>query len=249
MIVDVHCHLTDDYFKDKLDKVISNAEKKNVVSIITNGLNFKDNLNVLKLSKKYNLVKASFGLYPLDAVKLNEKELSLILEQIKKNKNNIVGIVEIGMDFKYNNEFEKQKEIFSNIIEISEKIKKPLIIHSRGAEKEVLELLETSKNKNFLLHSFTGNFKLVKKIFDNGYFLSVPCNIIRSRHFQDIVKNFNLNQILTETDSPYLSPYKDKMNEPSFIIETIKKISEIKNLDKEEVEKIIFMNYQKFFLK
>src|SRR3989344_4585985 len=208
MIVDVHCHLTDDYFKDKLDKVISNAEKKNVVSIITNGLNFKDNLNVLKLSKKYNLVKASFGLYPLEAVKLNEKELSSILEQIKKNKNNIVGIGEIGMDFKYNNEFEKQKEIFSNIIEISEKIKKPLIIHSRGAEKEVLELLETSK-----------------------------------------IKNFNLNQILTETDSPYLSPYKDKMNEPSFIIETIKKISEIKNLDKEEVEKIIFMNYQKFFLK
>ena len=142
MIVDVHCHLTDDYFKDKLDKVISNAEKKNVVSIITNGLNFKDNLNVLKLSKKYNLVKASFGLYPLDAVKLNEKELSLILEQIKKNKNNIVGIGEIGMDFKYNNEFEKQKEIFSNIIEISEKIKKPLIIHSRGAEKEVPLTLE-----------------------------------------------------------------------------------------------------------
>src|SRR3989344_3594969 len=178
MIVDVHCHLTDDYFKDKLDKVISNAEKKNVVSIITNGLNFKDNLNVLK---------------------------------------------------------------------ISEKIKKPLIIHSRGAEKEVLELLETSKNKNFLLHSFTGNFKLVKKIFDNGYFLSAPCNIIRSRHFQDIVKNFNLNQILTETDSPYLSPYKDKMNEPSFIVETIKVISKIKNLDKSEVEKIIFKNFQNFF--
>jgi len=86
MIVDVHCHLTDDYFKDKLDKVISNAEKKNVVSIITNGLNFKDNLNVLKLSKKdmdkflgveIILARASCELLPLETLKeaLNEKSL------------------------------------------------------------------------------------------------------------------------------------------------------------------------------
>ena len=99
------------------------------------------------------------------------------------------------------------------------------------------------------MHCFTGNYKLVKKIFDNNYFLSIPCNIVKSTHFKDIVKNFEMKQILTETDSPYLSPYKDKMNEPSFIIETIKKISEIKMLEKEEVEKIIFMNYQNFFLK
>ncbi len=99
------------------------------------------------------------------------------------------------------------------------------------------------------MHCFTGNFKLVKKIFDNGYSLSIPCNVVKSKHFQSIVEEFNLGQIFTETDAPYLSPYKDKMNQPSFILETIKKISEIKNLEKEEVEKIIFMNYQNFFLK
>jgi TatD DNase family protein len=77
--------------------------------------------------------------------------------------------------------------------------------------------------------------------------VSVPCNIVRSEHFQNIVKNFNLNQILTETDSPYLSPYKSRMNEPGFIVETIKIISKIKNLEKEEIEKIIFKNYQNFF--
>jgi TatD DNase family protein len=70
---------------------------------------------------------------------------------------------------------------------------------------------------------------------------------VRSENFQNIVKNFNLNQILTETDAPYLSPFNDKMNEPSFIVETIKIISKIKNLEKEEVEKIIFKNYLNFF--
>ncbi len=248
MLIDVHCHLTHEYFKDKLNNVINNAEKNNFVSIISNGTNYEDNLKVLELSKKFSIVKAALGLYPLDAIKLNEKSLQNTLDFIRKNKNNIIAIGEVGMDFKYSKDSKKQKEIFLKIIELGEKIKKPLIIHSREAEKEVLELLETSKGKKFLLHSFTGNFKLVKKIFDNGYFLSIPTNIVRSEHFQDIVKDFNLQQILTETDSPYLSPYKDRMNEPSFVIETIKKISDIKNLDKEEVKKIIFMNYQKFFL-
>ncbi|MEK6932776.1 MAG: TatD family hydrolase [Nanoarchaeota archaeon] len=248
MLVDVHCHLTDEKLEN-LDLVIKNAKKNDVVSIISNGTNFEDNLNVLKLSKKHDIVKASLGLYPLDAVKLNEEDLDKTFEQIRKNKKDIIAIGEVGMDFKHNQEFNKQKDIFLKIIELSEKIKKPLIIHSRGAEKEVIELLETSRSKRFLMHSFTGNYKLVKKIFDNNYFLSIPCNIVRSTHFQDIIKNFEMKQILTETDSPYLSPYKDKMNEPSFIVETIKKISEIKMLEKEEVEKIIFMNYQNFFLK
>src|SRR3989344_7808179 len=205
MLVDVHCHLTAEKFKNKLDNVIKNAKKNNVISIISNGLNFKDNLNVLKLSKKYSIVNASLGLYPLDAVKLNEKDLEKVFEQIKDNKKNIIAIGEVGMDFKYSQDHKKQKEIFLKIIELSEKIKKPLIIHSRGAEKEVIELLETSKSKRFLMHCFTGNYKLVKKIFDNNYFLSIPCNIVKSTHFKDIVKNFEMKQILTETDSPYLS--------------------------------------------
>src|SRR3989344_2916674 len=205
MLVDVHCHLTDEYFKDKLSNIIKNAKKNNFSSIISNGLNFEDNLKVLEISKKYDIVKASFGLYPLNAIKLNDKDLDKTLEQIKRNKKDIIAIGEVGMDFKHNHEFNKQKNIFLKIIELSEKIKKPLLIHSRGAEKEVIELLETSKSKRFLMHCFTGNYKLVKKIFDNNYFLSIPCNIVKSTHFKDIVKNFEMKQILTETDSPYLS--------------------------------------------
>ena len=166
---------------------------------------------------------------------------------IKINKNKIVAIGEVGLDLHHNKNLNKQKEVFIKIIELAEKIKKPLIIHSRKAEAECINLLKELKFKKALFHSFTGNFKLVKEIEKNNFMLSIPCNVVRSEHFQNIVKNFNLNQILTETDSPYLSPYKDKMNEPSFIVETIKVISKIKNLDKSEVEKIIFKNFQNFF--
>lgn len=247
MIVDVHCHLTDPYFKDKLDMVISNARKNDVIFAIANGINYEDNKKVLELSKKYEIVKAAFGFYPDEIIKSNEEEINLTLEQIKKNKNKIIAIGEVGLDLYHNEEIKKQKEVFVKIIELAEKINKPLIIHSRKAEQECIELLKEFKFKKALFHSFTGNFKLVKEIEKNNWMLSIPCNIIRSEHFQNIIKDFNLNQILTETDSPYLSPYKNKMNEPSFIVETIKMISELKNLEKEEVEKIIFKNFQNFF--
>src|SRR3989344_4094238 len=127
MIVDVHCHLTDEKFKDNLNKVISNAKKNKVVSIICNGVSFEDNLKVLGISKKYSVVKAALGVYPLNAVKLTEDELNETLNQIKNNKNKIIAIGEVGMDFKFSDEVKKQKEIFLKIIELSEKIKKPLI--------------------------------------------------------------------------------------------------------------------------
>jgi TatD DNase family protein len=246
MIVDVHCHLTDKYFDDKLDKVIDRAKKNNITNIISNGINLEDNKKILEISKKYNIVKSSLGFYPDDIIKSTEEEIEENLEFIKKNKNKIIAIGEVGLDLHNNFNLDKQKEIFLKIIELAEEIKKPLIIHSRKTEKECIELVK-NYNVKVLFHCFTGNFKLVKEIEKNNFMISIPCNVVRSEHFQNIVKNFNLNQILTETDAPYLSPFNDKMNEPSFIVETIKIISKIKNLEKEEVEKIIFKNYLNFF--
>ena len=247
MLIDAHAHLTDPYFDDKLDKVVNTARKNNFVAIITNGINLEDNKKILELCKKYDIVKAAIGFYPDEIIKSTFEEIEENLEFIKINKNKIIAVGEVGLDLHHNKNLNKQKEVFIKIIELAEKIKKPLIIHSRKAEAECINLLKELKFKKALFHSFTGNFKLVKEIEKNNFMLSIPCNVVRSEHFQNIVKNFNLNQILTETDSPYLSPYKDKMNEPSFIVETIKVISKIKNLDKSEVEKIIFKNFQNFF--
>jgi len=249
MLVDVHCHLNfKDYDKDR-DEVIKRAEKLNM-TIIDSGTELKDNKKSLELSKKYSIVKSSFGLYPLHGIKLNEKKLNEELNFIKENKNNIIAIGEIGLDKSIEkHDIKKQIEIFKKVLTLAEKIKKPVIIHSRKAEEECINILETFKTKNIIMHCFGGNFKLVKRIQDNDWFFSIPTNIVRLLHFQKIVEQTSTSQLLTETDSPYLSPYKDKRNEPSFVVETIKKISEIKKLEKEEVKKIIYMNFQKVFLK
>ncbi|MBL7147477.1 MAG: TatD family hydrolase [Nanoarchaeota archaeon] len=252
MLVDVHAHL-DLYEQGEIDEVIKRAKKNNVKYILTSGLNIETNKISLELSKKYNIVYSSLGIYPPDALQRETKEkkefnLNQELEFIKKNKNNFLSIGEIGLDYLNNPNKELQKKVFNEILSLAEKLNKPVIIHSRKAEKDCIDILENFKLKKIIMHCFNGNFKLVKKIQDNKWFFSIPTNIVRLLHFQHIVKQIPLEQLLTETDSPFLSPYKEKRNEPGFIVETIKKISEIKNLSKKETENKIYSNFQKIFL-
>jgi len=261
MLVDIHAHLDHEYYKDKLDQVISRAKKAGVTHIITSGVNTESNKINLEISKKYDIVKFSPGMYPIDLLGKQTHETGLsrqytkinITEEfkfIKKNIKDIISIGEVGLDFKIDTTQHKQQiNNFQEIINFVEKIKKPIIIHSRKAEKEVIDILETSKIKKINLHCFGGKKNLVKKAADLGYTFSIPCIINKLQHFQMIVDMVNLSQLLTETDAPWLSPIPEEMNEPQNIKQTIPIIAKIKRLDPEEVKKNIFMNFQKMFLK
>ncbi len=261
MIVDVHSHLGFDQFSKDLDQVIERAKQAGVVAILCSGVDHESNVRALELSKKYDIVKASLGIYPLDAVGLGHydgvpREARTIdvdeeIKFIRKNKDKIIAIGEIGLDKspEVDCKLEEQKEVFWKAIKLAEEIKKPIVIHTRKAEAECLEILESSKLKNVVLHCFTGNLKLVKKAEDLGFYLSIPAIITRLKHFQEVVERVSLGNILTETDAPYLSPYKGERNESSYIKETIKAIANIKNVTEDETEKIIYSNYQKVFLK
>jgi len=250
LLVDVHAHLDLKEFDSDLDEVIKRAETAGVKAIISNGLNPESNRKTLELSRKYKIVKPALGLYPDDAIKLTEKQIQDELNFIEKNKNKIIAIGEVGLDYKYckkKQEQELQKEIFLKIINLSKQINKPLIIHSRKAEQEIIDMLENSDAKKVVLHCFSGKLKLIKRAAELGYYFSIPTNITHSQHFQKLAELADINKLLTETDAPYLSPYKNRRNEPSFIIETIKKIAEIKNISINETANNIFMNYQKIF--
>lgn len=249
MIVDVHAHLDHEAFNEDLDKVIERAKKNKLITIISNGTDIKSNRRVLELSKKYDIIKPALGLYPDVVNSLSSSEIDKELEFIKKNKSKIIALGEVGLDLLEVISLTKQKKLFENFISISEKTKLPLIVHSRKAESEVIETLASSNVKKVILHCFSGNKKLIQQAQDNNFLFSIPTNIVRSQHFQFIVDKIPISNIFTETDSPYLSPFKGKRNEPSFIKESIKVISKIKNLEIEEVEKILYMNYQNFFIK
>ncbi len=243
MLVDVHSHLHHCKFDSDRDKVIRKSAEKGVVKIIENGLDLKSNKKVLDLAKKYEIVEAALGLYPTEAVNLDEVQLNASLEFIKQNKEKIVAVGEIGLDYLRGGDKEKQKKVFFELISLAEKIKKPVIVHSRRAEEDVVDILESSKLKKIVLHCFCGKFDLVKSAADNGWFFSIPPNIVRDAHFQKLAKEVNINQLLSESDAPYLGPKVGERNEPSNVIYVIKKIAEIKGFDENEVENNLFLNY------
>lgn len=260
MLVDIHCHLDHEYFKDKLNDVIKRARQANVNCILTSGVNKESNRKVLGIARKYNIVRASLGLYPIDALKLEKEAEGLArdavptdadedIDFIRKNKADVFAIGEIGLDYSLaKDKAAQQKEIFLKMLHLAEQIKKPVIIHSRKAEADALEILQSSKLKKVVMHCFTAKMSLVKKAYDLGFLLSIPPVITRLQHFQNVVKEMPLTYLLTETDAPYLSPFREKRNEPAFVAETIRKIAEIKGITKEETENIIFSNFQRTFL-
>jgi len=242
MFIDVHCHL--DYYSDKqIENIVDRARKANVKLIITNGINKKTNRKSLKLAEKYKELKASLGIYPIEALSMTEKEINDELNFIESKKEKIVAVGEVGLDFKETEEREKQIKTFKKIIWLAQKINKPLIIHSRKAEEEVIEILEQTKVRKVILHCFSGKKHLLERIKKNYWMISIPANVKFSEHFQMAAKMFPIEQLLCETDSPFLHPSKEKNNEPANVIESYKKISEIKSLSLNEIENIIEQNY------
>jgi len=250
MLVDIHSHLYFEQFDKDRDDVISRAEKSGVVSIINSGTDHKSNITVLDLAKKHKICNATLGIYPTDAMKMSDKELEEELDFIRSQKKNVLGIGEIGLDFhltKDVKEHEIQIKAFKKIVLSLMDLNLPFVIHSRKAEKECIDILEELKVKKVVFHCFTGKFSLVKRIQENNWSVSIPANIDKSHHFQGVVELLSINNILTETDAPFLTPSGEIRSEPSFIKGTIMKIAEIKKLDVGEVEKNIYFNYKKIF--
>ncbi len=242
--IDIHSHL-----EMCQDEIIDNAKKANVKIILTCGIDIKTNRKALELSKKFPEVKACLGIYPTDSLNLTDKELNEEINFIKQNKNKIIGIGEVGLDQKEKDQstLEKQKKTFQKFINLARELNIPIVIHSRKAEAEAIELLEKSNYKKIIMHCFNGNLKLVKKIIENGWFLSIPTNVKHAEHFQKVIELTPIEQLFCETDSPFLHPDKKFPNEPANVVESYKKIAEIKKLSLKEVEKKIEENYKKLF--
>ena len=187
-------------------------------------------------------------MYPIDALKLSERQINEEIKLIENNRDEIVAIGEIGLDFMEDIEHKtRQKEIFSKFVNLSKKLNKPISVHSRKAELETVELLENLKAKKVIMHCFSGKMKLVDEIVKNGWCLSIPANITYSQQFQDVVKRVPIENLFCETDAPYLHPEKKWPNEPANVIESYKKIAEIKELSLKEVSEKIMGNYQRLF--
>ncbi len=264
-LVDVHCHLNHIFFKDDLDAVLRRAREAGVVRILISGVNPEANQQVLEFVKQDpSLLRASLGIYPIDALGIQPDAVGLPTHKgpidldkeflfLEKNQEKIIAIGEVGMDFHWASKEEtypQQAENFRKIIRFAKKIKKPIVIHSRKAEEECVQILsEEIINDEIPVvnHCFSGGKEVIRKAAALGHYFSIPPNIVKASNFQTLVKIVDLKQLLTETDSPWLSPVKDQKNEPAFVLKSIEKIAEIKGLPVTEVATQIWENYQRVF--
>lgn len=247
MLVDVHAHLDNKKFENKINEVINRAKEKEVRVIVNNGIDVKSNRETLKLSFEFKTIFPSLGLYPWDAIKLSKEEIKNELNFIKNQK--IISLGEIGLDYFHGQnplDIKKQKEVFVSFLDLAKEMKKPVIVHSRKAEKDVLKILSKYDLK-VVLHCFSGDIELAKEGVGKGYFFSIPPIIVKSERFQKLAEFLPIDNILTETDSPYLSSRQGQVNEPAFVVEALEKISKIKNLKPKEVEEKIWSNFKKVF--
>ena len=145
-------------------------------------------------------------------------------------------------DLRYENVRDKE-----DMVGTIKELNKPIIVHSRDAEEETVEFLEKMNCKNVIMHCFSGNMLLVKRIFENGWALSIPSSVKYNEHFQKIIEITPLENLFCETDSPYLHPNRGKNNESSNVLESYKKIAEIKEISLEKVKNAIWKNYLERF--
>lgn len=251
-MIDTHCHIDfEEYDKDR-DQVINNA-KDVLDAVIVSGIGYQSNKGVLDLSNEYKgFIYPSFGYHPVSSQKYTDEELTLAQKDIIENKDNIVAIGEVGMDFFYVKDKalrEKQREIFSSFIEIANDHKIPLLMHVRDCEKKALNMvLEYDDIPYVVFHCFSGSQKTARRIMEkDNYFMSFSTMLCYSKQHQDLIKNISLDHILTETDSPYLAMTKEERNEPANVVKAVAKIAEIQNEDVETVDNVTTSNARKIF--
>ena len=254
MIIDSHCHLDYPSLYENLEEVVKRAEFNKVNKLLTICTTLESFEKIKLIIEKYKNIYGTFGIHPHESKKYKNIDSKFILN-LKKKYKKVIGIVETGLDFFYNYSDKKiQKKSFIEHIEAATQLNIPLIVHSRDAENDTYEILKSEKknsNLKILIHCFTGSQNFANKLLDLGCYISVSGIITfqNSIELANTVSFIPIENLLVETDSPYLSPHplRGKSNEPSYIVHTINKLSQIKNISKEDVIAYTTNNFKKLF--
>jgi TatD DNase family protein len=251
-MIDSHCHLDHEPLLENLSDIISRSKDIGITKLLTICTTIDSFEKIKVLVKKDQMIYGTYGIHPHETSN-DVVDKQTIVKCVKEN-DKIIGIGETGLDFFYNySDKDKQIKSFKEHIEASIELCKPIIIHSRDAENETYNILNSYKNTNLkiLMHCFTGSLEFSKKLLKLNAFFSASGIITfkNSIDLQNTFKTIPLEKLLIETDSPYLAPIpmRGKKNEPSFIKYTLEKLSIIKETTVKKMTKITTDNFNKLF--
>jgi len=252
MMIDSHCHLDHEPLFKNLNDIIKRSKETGIKKLLTISTTLASFDKIKDLVNKDPMIFGTFGIHPHET-ETNHINTETLVKTITAHKK-IIGIGETGLDFFYNHSSrERQIESFKAHIEASIELKMPIIVHSRDAENETFDILNSynSSDLKILMHCFTGSYEFSKKLLTLGAFFSASGIITfkKSIDLQNTFKKIPLEKLLIETDSPFLAPVpmRGKKNEPSFIKYTLEKLSTIKEKSLEEMSVLTSNNFNKLF--
>ena len=248
-IIDTHTHIYDKQFEEDFDDVIDRIENQ-LEGIVSIGFDLESSQKSVELAKKYNFVHAVVGVHPVDISKYND-EVEKEIEKLALNEEKVVAIGEIGLDYHWMADpKDVQAEGFRKQMALAERVKKPVVIHTREALQDTLDILAEFPNVGGILHCYPGSYEAAKPFLDR-YFLGIGGTLTfkNNKKTKELVEVLPLEKIVIETDCPYLTPvpFRGKRNEPIYTSYVAEEIARIKNISVEEVIKITTENAKKIY--
>lgn len=252
MLVDTHCHLNNKDLYKKYLEVIKEANDNGVNLFIVPGFDLETSKIAVELAEKHDNIYAAIGFHPTEIKNYGENEYKWLEENVNHPK--VVAVGEIGYDFHWDTTTEEEQEVsFIRQIEIAKKANKPIIIHSRDAmNKTYLTLKEYNADiVGGVMHSYSGSYEMAKEFIKLNFYIGLggPVTFTNAKDPKIVAEKIDINYLVTETDSPYLTPhpYRGKENGPKYIPLIISKICELRAISKEELEDIVYANTIRLF--
>ncbi len=254
MLIDSHCHLDKlnlSLYNDSLDTVLNNANANGVSEMLCVSVDLESYPKMLELISPYDHIYASCGQHPLYQDKLADPELLAKLCRDEK----VVAVGETGLDAFYAAEtLNVQTKSFIDHVDVAVEVNKPLIIHTRDARKQTIEILRNGQAEKVggVLHCFTETLEMAKQAMDMGFYISISgiATFKNASELRDVVKALPLDRLLVETDAPYLAPvpHRGKENQPAYVRDIAQFIAQLKGVSFEEVAETTTKNFYDLFL-
>lgn len=254
MIFDTHIHLNDEKLFNNLDAYLSDAKKKGVNKFLCVGWDVESSRKAVEIANKYNGVYAAIAVMPTSHETYNENSI-FELEEIAKN-NKVVAIGEIGLDYYWEKTTEvkaKQKEMFIEQIRLANKLNLPISIHCRDAIQDCFDIIKMFPVKRkSVMHCYQGSLEMAREFIKNNFVIAFGGTVTfkNSKNAQNVFDNLDLENIVFETDAPYLSPtpHRGEINIPEYIYDTVKYCADRKGLDQSKLEEITYKTSCDIFL-
>ncbi len=250
-LIDNHCHLDFPHYEKDREEVMEKCMEK-LELVVNSGSSPENNMSSLELSRKYEgFIYPTMGMHPVKIDGMGLEQLEKVKQNIREHQKEIVAVGEIGMDYHHETSKEgrkKQERFFKRLLKLGEETGLPVVVHSRDAEKRVLDILEDYELESVIMHCFNGDMNMVEIAVKRDYYISVSTQVLYSKRVGNIVENTPVENILLETDAPFLYP-GDGRNFPYKVHESLIKIADITGREEEKLGKIFNRNTRNAYLK